>query len=141
MSEFRDDEFLTLLTEKGFIKKTPLKAFKSISSRGLIIIGLEDGDSLRWARICKMDDEVLIATKDGFASRFQTSDMASTGRSSRGSRALILRNGDRMADMDILKGLGPNLATNTSARATSAISHDGKGRHGSNACNICLVIR
>jgi len=63
VSEFSEDQHLVLLTQQGFVKKTPLKAFKSISTRGLIIIGLGDGDSLRWARICKTEEEVLIATR------------------------------------------------------------------------------
>ena len=63
VTEFTDDQHLVLLTQQGYVKKTPLKAFKSISARGLIIIGLGQGDSLRWARICKTDEEVLIATR------------------------------------------------------------------------------
>jgi DNA gyrase subunit A len=105
VSEFREDESLVLLTEQGYVKKTPLKAFKSIQSRGLIIITLGKGDSLRWARICESEEEeVLIATKDGYASRFSSMDLTSMGRAARGVRALTLRPGDRMADMDIFKG-------------------------------------
>ena len=40
VTEFTDDQHLVLLTQQGYVKKTPLKAFKSISARGLIIIGL-----------------------------------------------------------------------------------------------------
>jgi DNA gyrase subunit A len=58
-----EESHLVLLTERGFAKKTPLKAFESISNRGLIIISLEDGDALRWARLCVPQDEILIATK------------------------------------------------------------------------------
>ena len=40
VTEFTEDQHLVLLTQQGYVKKTPLKAFKSISARGLIIIGL-----------------------------------------------------------------------------------------------------
>ena len=40
----REDEHLVLMTSKGFVKKTPLKAFQSISARGLIIISLGEWD-------------------------------------------------------------------------------------------------
>jgi DNA gyrase/topoisomerase IV subunit A len=63
----------------------------------------EEGDALKWARICKPDDEVVIATKDGFATRFLSSDIITTSRTARGVRALSLRPDDRMTDMDILK--------------------------------------
>lgn len=58
-----ETEHLVLLTSQGFVKKTPLKAFESISARGLIIISLGESDSLRWARRCLPHEEVLIATR------------------------------------------------------------------------------
>lgn len=97
----REEEHLVLLTRKGFVKKTPLKSFQNMSARGLIIISLTEGDSLGWSRRCMPKDEVLIATKDGFACRFGVSDLTSTGRQSRGVRALNLREDDQMADMDV----------------------------------------
>ena len=97
----REDEHLVLLTKFGFVKKTPLKSFKNISARGLIIISLTEGDSLGWSRRCLPHEEVLIATKDGFACRFSVSDLSSTGRQARGVRALNLREADQMADIDI----------------------------------------
>lgn len=57
---------LVLLTEQGYVKKTPLKAFRSINSRGLTIISLKEGDRLRWVRLCAPQDEVLIATRYEF---------------------------------------------------------------------------
>lgn len=99
---FGEEESLVLLTKKGYVKKTPLKAFQTINARGLIIISLEDGDALSWARRCQPDQELLFATKDGFASRFPTSDLTSTSRTSRGCRALNLRDGDEMADFDVI---------------------------------------
>ena len=50
--------------------------------------------------------------RDGYASRFAASEISSTGRTSRGVKALSLRLGDKMADMDILT---------TSTSAISAI--------------------
>jgi DNA gyrase subunit A len=54
---------LVLLTSRGVLKKTSLAPFSSISSRGLVIMKLDEGDSLRWARICLEGEDVLIATK------------------------------------------------------------------------------
>jgi DNA gyrase subunit A len=96
-----ENEHLVLLTKNGFVKKTPMKNFKSMSARGLIIISLSPGDSLGWSRRCLPKQEVLIATRDGFACRFGVDDLTSTGRTSRGVRALNLRDGDEMADIDI----------------------------------------
>jgi DNA gyrase subunit A len=115
----REDEHLVLMTSQGYVKKTPLKAFQNISARGLIIISLGDGDSLRWARISRPREEVLVATRDGFASRFRTGDLTSTSRTSRGVRALKLREGDVMADIDIIK--------QSLARPAGEIEGEGEG--------------
>ena len=54
---------LVLMTAQGYIKRTPLKAFQSISNRGLTIISLTQGDKLKWARLCGSQDDLIIATK------------------------------------------------------------------------------
>ena len=42
ISSFSADEYVILTTERGWIKKTPVKAFETMSSRGLIITKLEE---------------------------------------------------------------------------------------------------
>lgn len=59
----KEGESLVLLTELGYVKKTPLRAFQSITARGLTIISLGYGDSLKWTRRCFPHDQVLIGTK------------------------------------------------------------------------------
>ena len=102
VEKFGSDEFLVLLTSRGFVKKTPLLAFEKISARGLTIISLGENDTLKWTRKLSKAEDVLIATRDGFASRFAAGDITTTGRTSRGVRALKLREGDQMADMDLV---------------------------------------
>ena len=102
VEKFGNDEFLVLLTSQGFVKKTPLGAFEKISARGLTIISLGEKDTLKWTRKLSKSEDVLIATRDGFASRFAADDITTTGRTSRGVRALRLREGDQMADMDLV---------------------------------------
>lgn len=102
--EFRDDAFLVLLTKRGWVKKTPLAAFASMTARGLIVISLGDGDELRWVRHCSADDTIVMASTSGRAVRFRTDEhqLRPTGRQSRGVRSMRLRPGDSIADMDIL---------------------------------------
>ena len=57
------DEQLLLLTTDGLVKKTPLKAFQSISARGMIAIKLAKGDKLKRARRCNPTDEILVASR------------------------------------------------------------------------------
>jgi DNA gyrase subunit A len=104
VSEFSKDEFIVLATEQGWIKKTPLNAFEKISSRGLTIASLSDDDKLKWCHPCRDGDDILIGSSRGMATRFQAAKLRPTGRTSRGVRAMKLRNGDTIADMNVLSG-------------------------------------
>jgi len=103
VSEFSEDEYIVLATEQGWIKRTPLQAFEKISSRGLTIASLDKGDKLRWCRMCTDDDDILMASSGGMATRFEASMLRPTGRTSRGVRAMKLRDEDTIADMNVLK--------------------------------------
>lgn len=71
-------------------------------SRGLISINLEAEDRLGWVRRCTDEDDIIISTSRGYSMRFHSADMRPTGRTSRGCRAIKLRDGDVMVDIDIL---------------------------------------
>ena len=73
VSAFTDDEYLVMLTQKGFIKKTRLSAFSNIRSNGLIAISLEEGDQLRWVRLARAEDSIMISTRQGMAIHFRAS--------------------------------------------------------------------
>jgi len=106
VSEFSEDEYCVLATEHGWIKKTPLKAFENLTSRGLIIASLEDGDRLRWFEKCNDENDVLIGSRLGMASRFNAATLRPTGRTSRGVKSMKLKNGDSIADLSILEKEG-----------------------------------
>ena len=44
--EFREDECLMMVTRRGTVKKTELTAFKRPLGRGIIALGLDEGDQL-----------------------------------------------------------------------------------------------
>jgi DNA gyrase subunit A len=104
ISEFSDDVFLVLATEHGWIKKTSLAAFENLTSRGLTIASLDKGDRLRWCQLCHDEDTILIGSTRGMATRFEASKLRPTGRTSRGVKAMKLRSGDRIADLNVLSG-------------------------------------
>ena len=102
VSEFSDEEYVVLATKQGWIKKTPLKAFETLSSRGLTIATLAEGDRLNWCHPCVDGSDILIGTSSGMATRFQSAKLRPTGRTSRGLRAIKLRENDTIAGMNII---------------------------------------
>lgn len=104
VSEFTDDEFLVMLTAGGYIKKTKLSAFANIRANGLIAISLEENDQLCWVRRAKVDNSIIVGSRQGMSIRFRTDNeqLRPMGRDTRGVRSMRLSAGDRIVSMDIL---------------------------------------
>jgi DNA gyrase subunit A len=104
VTEFIDNEYLVMLTQKGYIKKTQLSAFSNIRANGLIAISLEEGDQLRWVRLARTDDSIMIGTRLAMAIHFRADDnqLRPLGRPTRGVKAMALKKGDELISMDIL---------------------------------------
>ncbi|MGB7442092.1 MAG: DNA topoisomerase (ATP-hydrolyzing) subunit A [Coleofasciculaceae cyanobacterium] len=104
VSEFSEDEYLVMLTRKGYIKKTALDAFSNIRANGLIAISLGEGDQLRWVRRARAEDSVIIGSSQGMAIHFKTDgeQLRPLGRATRGVKAMKLRSKDELISMDIL---------------------------------------
>jgi DNA gyrase subunit A len=104
VSEFSSDEYLVMLTQKGYIKKTELAAFSNIRANGLIAISLEEGDQLRWVRRARAEDSIIIGSRKGMTIHFRANQeqLRPLGRPTRGVRAMSLRAGDELISMDVL---------------------------------------
>jgi DNA gyrase subunit A len=104
VTEFTSDEYLVMLTKGGNIKKTELAAFSNIRANGLIAISLEEGDQLRWVRRARVEDSIIIGSRQGMAIHFRCTheQLRPLGRATRGVKSMKLRSGDVLVGMDIL---------------------------------------
>ena len=102
--EFTDEDYLIMLTRQGNIKKTSLSAFSNIRTNGLIAISLADEDQLRWVRLAKESDSIIIGSRKGMAIHFRASheQLRPLGRATRGVKAMKLKPDDELISMDIL---------------------------------------
>ncbi len=103
VTAFEENKYLIMVTKKGVIKRTDLKAFDSARKNGLIALDLDDGDELAWVRLTDGSQEMIIATKKGKAIRFNETDVRAVGRSARGVRALRLGANDEVVGMIIVQ--------------------------------------
>ncbi len=101
--EFTDDRFLLFCTRKGVVKKTALSAYGNMRSVGLNAINIRDEDELIDVQITGGDDEVILATRDGMAIRFNESDCRVIGRATEGVRGISLRKGDLVVGMVVVR--------------------------------------
>ncbi len=97
--EFEEGRFVVMATRNGVIKKCPLTVFDHPLSRGIIALGLDEGDELISARLTNGEPEIFIATYEGKAIRFKTEDARPMGRPARGVRAIRLTEGDYVVGM------------------------------------------
>ena len=103
VSEFTDDRYLLFCTRNGTIKKTSLASYGNVRNRGIKAIKLDEGDEIIETGITDGKDEIIIATKDGQAARFDESEVRPTGRDTMGVRGVTLADGDIAVGMTIVK--------------------------------------
>ena len=98
-----EDMYLVMITKKGIIKRTATKDFYTNRKGGLIAIDLDEDDELTWVRLTDGNSELLAATRNGMAIRFNESDVRAMGRSARGVKAITLRDDDCVIGMSVLR--------------------------------------
>ncbi|MDE5769078.1 MAG: DNA gyrase subunit A [Oscillospiraceae bacterium] len=96
---FDTDDFVTMVTKYGQIKRTPLSAYRNIHKKGLIAIGLNDGDEIAGVRMTDGSNQLLIATRNGMALRLEEETIRPLSRSAHGVKAITLRDGDEVVSM------------------------------------------
>lgn len=102
VKEFKENEYIVMVTRKGIIKKTPLSDFSNVRSAGLIAISTDDGDELISARVTQGKNDVVLVSKDGMAIRFNEEDVRPMGRTARGVIGMSLDEGDKVVAMAVL---------------------------------------
>jgi DNA gyrase subunit A len=89
-----ESKYVLFATRNGTVKKTALKDFSNVMSRGIIAINIDKDDELITARITDGQQVIFLATHDGQAIRFNEHDLRPMGRPATGNRGIMLRKGD-----------------------------------------------
>ena len=86
--------YILFATRNGTVKKTALKDFSNVMSRGIIAINIDKDDELIKARTTDGQQIIFLATHDGMAIRFNETDLRPMGRPATGNKGIDLRKGD-----------------------------------------------
>ncbi|MEZ4556679.1 MAG: DNA gyrase subunit A [Caldilineaceae bacterium] len=100
--DFEQAEYVTLITRKGRIKRVELSAFSNVRSIGVIAMGLDEDDSLDWARLTNGDQEFIVVTRGGKALRFHEEQVRAMGRTAAGVMAIRLLDDDEVVSLDVV---------------------------------------
>ena len=121
--ETSGEGFLFMATKKGTIKKSAIKDFFNVRSNGLIAIKLDTNDELRWVKETTGENDIVISTSAGQATRFNEKEVRAMGRAAMGVRGMRLRPKDEIVGMDVITDPDQKLI---------AVSANGYGK-------LCLV--
>jgi DNA gyrase subunit A len=94
-----EGRYVFFATRNGTVKKTPLKDFCNVMSRGIIAIGIDQGDELVGTTLTDGNQIIFLASHDGQAIRFDEADVRDMGRPAYGVRGMKLDQKDYIVGM------------------------------------------
>lgn len=103
ITEFREDKYVVMLTERGIIKKTCLDDFSNPRQAGIIALTTDLEDAIIDVKISDGTSDIFIATKEGMSIRFDEGDVRPMGRTARGVKAITLAKDDIVVGLDVLE--------------------------------------
>jgi DNA gyrase subunit A len=142
--DFPEDQYLVMVTQKGFIKKTQLSEFSSPRSNGIIALSVDSSDRIKGVSISNGSNEIILATRSGKAIRFSEEDVRPMGRTARGVKAINLKKDDLIMGMSIPSGKENALLTLTErgfGKRTRLEEYSAHSRGGSGMININVTKR
>ncbi len=134
VKEFKEDEYLVMITKQGIIKKTKMASFANIRKGGLIAVNLREDDNLISVMTTNGENEIFVGTRNGLGIKFSEKDVRPMGRTATGVKAITLRKGDYvvaavklMEDTQLLNVTEKGFGKRTETDAFTVQYRGGKG--------------
>ncbi len=97
-----EKKYLFFVSEKGIVKKLNMDLVRNIRANGLKVVGVREGDDLKWVKTTSGDDSIFIATREGKAIQFHEDDVRSMGRAAAGVKWINLKKDDKVIEVAIV---------------------------------------
>ncbi|MDY4920492.1 MAG: DNA gyrase subunit A [Phascolarctobacterium sp.] len=144
VKEFLEDQFMFMATNKGTVKKINLKDLESARKAGIVAINLDEKEDLIGVELTDGNSEIILATKNGIAIRFDEQDVRSMGRTAHGVRGITLNYGDIVVAMDSVPNEECEVLTATElgmGKRTAVSEYRKQTRGGKGLINIKITER
>lgn len=133
--ELSQEGFVTMVSAKGKIKKTPISEFSRPRSSGVIALTIDQDDQLIDVNLTNGENDILLATRKGKAIRFHEKQIRPMGRQARGVTGIRMRTNDAVIAMEVVSEDSRTLLTitrngmgkRTSLTEYSTINRGGQG--------------
>lgn len=103
IQDFQKDQFLLMVTARGYAKRTSIKAFSRARKSGLIALTLAGDDELVNVILTEGEEQVIIGADSGHFILFKQEDVRAMGRTARGVIGMRLHPGASVIGADIIK--------------------------------------
>ncbi len=104
ISSFAEDEYLLMVTKQGVVKRTPLSEFEYQRKTGKKALTLDEGDELVFVKHTTGDCNIIIATHEGNAVRYEEETIRPMGRGARGVRGILIEEeGDYVCGVSVVE--------------------------------------
>lgn len=100
--EYVNENYVIMLTKKGQIKKTLLEAYSRPRVNGINAITIREGDELLEAKLTDGNSQIMIASREGKAIRFNEEKVRPMGRTASGVRGINIEKSDEVIGMVVV---------------------------------------
>ncbi len=121
--EFINNNYIVFATKNGVVKKTPVEQYSRPRTNGINAITIRDDDNLLEAKLTNGTTNIILASKEGRAIRFNESNLRSMGRTASGVRGMKI---DEAAGDEIVGMLIDDTAE--AGKAIMVVSENGFGK-------------
>src|SRR4051795_317480 len=143
--DFKEGQYLVFATRKGQIKKTEFLAYNTpIKADGIIAINIRDDDELVAVRRTSGDDDIIMISHSGQATRFHEDQARAMGRDTAGVKGMNVSRGDNyVLAMDVARDDDELLVVteNGYGKRTEISDYPRKGRGSMGVKTIALTDR
>ncbi len=103
LREFKEDEYLVLVTRKGIVKRLALADLNTARKAGIRAITMDEDDALISVMRTSGSDKVILASRKGMAILFKEEDIRCMGRNAYGVRGINLAEDDEVVGAGIFE--------------------------------------
>jgi DNA gyrase subunit A len=128
IKEWSENSYVVLATQAGVIKKTALEEFSRSRRNGIMACTLDEGDTLISAQVTSGNDDIILATRDGMAIRFQEDQVRPMGRAARGVTGIRFEGDDKVVSMTVIAKSAEQPAEGAEETTLLTICQNGFGK-------------
>jgi DNA gyrase subunit A len=141
VKEFTPEMFVVMATKLGVIKKCELTEFDNPMARGIIAIGLKEGDELIGASLSTGKNLIFLATREGMAIKFKEENVRAMGRPAAGVTSMDLAEDDYIIGMEVVteEDLILSVSENGFGKRTKISEYRLQNRAGKGVINMKLA--